>query len=183
MSPMARRPLRMEHALLGFLYRRPNHGYGIFQELSDPQGLGLVWRLKQSRLYALLNKLQEAGYVTATIEHQEARPPRKVYSLTPEGTEAFMAWLQTPVDHGRRLRLEFLAKLYFARRQGKSKAIDLIEAQRSTCREWLAEQRRRARTAQEQPYDWLVHQFRVGQIEAMLDWLDTCARRIQESQS
>ncbi len=24
------------------------------------------------------------------------------------------------------------------------------------------------------PYDWLVHEFRVGQMQAILAWLDTC---------
>ena len=72
-------PLTTEHALLGFLRRRPMYGYEIHQQLTHPTGLGLVWRLKQSQLYALLAKLEEAGYVTTTIEPQETRPPRKIF--------------------------------------------------------------------------------------------------------
>ena len=44
MSPMIRQPLTIEYALLGFLRQQPRHGYEIYQQLSDPTGLGLVWR-------------------------------------------------------------------------------------------------------------------------------------------
>ena len=181
MSPMVRQPFTMEHALLGFLREEPEHGYAIYQRLSDPAGLGLVWRIKQSQLYSLLAKLEEAGYASATIEPQGSRPPRKVYSLTSSGRQAFQEWLHSPVQHGRHLRLEFLAKFYFARRESQNVAAQLIERQRQTRRQWLEQQQERARNARDQPYDWLVHQFRTGQIKAMLEWLDVCAQIDDES--
>ncbi len=179
MSPMVRQPLTIEYALLGFLRQQPRHGYEIYQQLSDPTGLGLVWRLKQSRLYGLLAKLEEEGYLTTTLKLQETRPPRKIFELTDGGREAFLAWVERPVEHGRRLRLDFLAKLYFARQEGPDKAQRLIEQQRAACQSWLAEQQEQAKGLQHtQPYDWLVHQFRVNQIQAMLDWLDTCQQTL-----
>lgn len=178
MSPMSRTPLTIEHALLGFVRQTPRHGYDIYQALSDPAGLGLVWRLKQSQLYALLGKLEDRGYLESTLEPQEARPPRKVFHLTPDGVVALRRWVSTPVDHGRSLRLEFLAKLYFARQEGEETAVALIAAQKEACRRWLAAQREQADAARERPYDWLVHQFRLGQIEAMLTWLETCAESV-----
>lgn len=178
MSPMIQTPLTIEHALLGFVRQTPRHGYDIFQALSDPAGLGLVWRLKQSRLYALLGKLEDHGYLESTLEPQQARPPRKVFHLTPAGEAALRRWVTTPVDHGRQLRLEFLAKLYFARQEGEATAVALIAAQKEACRRWLAEQQKQAAAARARPYDWLVHQFRLGQMEAMLDWLETCAESV-----
>jgi DNA-binding PadR family transcriptional regulator len=179
MSPMVRQPLTIEYALLGFLRQQPRHGYEIYQHLSDPTGLGLVWRLKQSRLYGLLAKLEEEGYLVTTLEPQETRPTRKIFELTGQGREAFLAWVERPVEHGRRLRLDFLAKLYFARREGPAVAQRLIEQQRTACHSWLAEQQEQAEGLQDtQPYDWLVHQFRVNQIQAMLDWLDVCQQTL-----
>ncbi|MEW5960228.1 MAG: PadR family transcriptional regulator [Chloroflexota bacterium] len=176
---MVRQPLTTEYALLGFLRRRPMYGYEIHQQLADPTGLGLVWRLKQSRLYALLGKLEEHGLVTTTLEPQESRPPRKVFELTDQGRDAFLSWVEQPVEHGRRLRLDFLAKLYFAQQEGAAITQKLIEQQRQTCLSWLAEQQDQAEAlAETQPYDWLVHQFRVSQIQAMLDWLDTCQKTL-----
>ncbi len=175
MSPMVSSPLTTEHALLGFLYKNPTHGYDIHQRLSDPAGLGLVWHVKQNQLYALLGKLERKGFVTTQLEPQDNRPPRKIFNLTAAGQEAFLAWIGQPVEHGRKLRLDFLAKLYFAQRQGPTITEYLIEQQRLACRDWLAgEQTKAAELKDTNPYDWLVHEFRVGQMQAILTWLDTC---------
>jgi len=175
MSPMVSSPLTTEHALLGFLYQEPTHGYEIHRRLSDPEGLGLVWNLKQNQLYALLGKLERQGYVITELELQDNRPPRKIFQLTDAGREAFLTWVRSPVQHGRKLRLDFLAKLYFARREGEEATRKLIEQQRVACRDWLAQEQTQAEHLRDsRPYDWLVHKFRMGQIQAMLTWLDTC---------
>jgi PadR family transcriptional regulator AphA len=177
MSPMVPLPLTIEHALLGYLNQRPMHGYEISQHLANSEGLGAVWRLKQSQLYALLSKLEEKGYITATIEPQDARPPRKVYHLTEEGKITFMKWIQSPVLHGRQIRLDFLAKLYFARRVDISLAKALIERQREVCYGWLDELHSSdplLPSEGDSSYEWLVNQYREGQVQATLKWLDLC---------
>lgn len=176
---MTRSPLTIEHALLGFLFQQPMHGYEIHQHLSQAEGLGLVWRLKQSQLYALLTKLEEADYITATLEPQDARPPRKIFQLTQAGQEAFLKWMQSPVPQGRKLRLEFMTKLYFAHQLGPEVTATLIERQRDVCRDWLADLQAQAqKLPAERPFDRLVYHFRIGQIEAMLTWLDICAQSV-----
>src|SRR5690242_18868036 len=100
----------MEHALLGLVRSRPMHAYEMYQQLMrapDGQALGRVWRLKQSHLYALLAKLEAAGYIAATTEPQGTRPPRRMLRLAPAGETAFAEWVVTPVRHGRDFRLEF----------------------------------------------------------------------------
>ena len=99
---MPRSHLTLEYALLGFLYQQPMHGYEIHQKLLTDNGLGLVWQLKQSQLYALLEKLEQRNLITATLQPQDARPPRKVLALTPAGQKAFEDWLQVPVPRGRK---------------------------------------------------------------------------------
>lgn len=166
----------IELALLGFLRQKPLHGYAIHHRLSDAAGLGPVWQIKLSQLYALLGKLEDAGYISATTELQENKPPRKIFHLTGDGRDAYLAWVQRPVDHGRALRLEFLVKLYFARREGEDAAVHLLAAQRAKCHEWLAAEQEMIHcdVANGRQYSRLVHQFRVGQVQAMLDWLDLC---------
>lgn len=179
MSPMIKQPLTIEHALLGFLRQQPMHAYEIHQTLTRNEALGLVWHIKQSLVYVMLERLEAEGYITAALEPQGSRPPRKLLHLTPAGRAAFDHWQAAPVAHGRDFRLEFLAKLYFARQQGSDHAARLIAAQQAACRGWLADLRAQsdARSA-EQDYDWLVLQFRAGQIEAILGWLDICATTV-----
>lgn len=180
MSPMTSHPLTIEYALMGFMRERPMHGYEIHQRLSEHSGMGLVWRVKQSRMYSLLDRLEREGYITATLEQQEARPPRKLFELTESGKSAFMEWVQAPVENGRKLRLEFMAKLYFARLEGAETAGRLIDRQVEVCREWLREQQEYQKERGEHPYDWLVVQFRIGQIEAMVSWLETCRHALYD---
>jgi DNA-binding PadR family transcriptional regulator len=169
-----RNPLSIEWSLLGFLAEQPLHGYEIHQRLSQAAELGLVWHLKQSRLYALLARLEERGYVDHTMELQDARPPRKMYSLTPVGKAALDAWLHAPVEHGRDFRLEFLAKLYFAQREGEGVLRALFAGQRGLCQDWLALQQAALETQEPDTFEWLVYRFRLGQVQAILEWLDVC---------
>jgi DNA-binding PadR family transcriptional regulator len=173
---MIKLPLTIEHALLGFLRQQPMHAYEIHQTLLRAEALGLVWHLKQSPVYVMLERLEEAGYVTPSLEPQGSRPPRKLLHLTVAGQQAFEQWQAAPVAHGRDFRLEFLAKLYFASQGEPAAAGALIADQQATCRGWLLDLRAQANELSEpRDYDWLVIQFRIGQIEAILSWLDICA--------
>lgn len=171
MSPMIRRPPGLELALLGYLHQGPVHGYQLHQLVNDPNGLGPIWRLKQSQLYALLSKLEQAGYIRGEVEPQEAaRPPRRMYSLTTNGKAAFQSWLRSPVNAHHQMRQEFMAKLYFARLEGKKQVQDLINAQRAACQKWL--EAISAEKAEPASFKWFLRQYRTGQIKADLTWLE-----------
>jgi DNA-binding PadR family transcriptional regulator len=171
--------LMIEHALLGFVYDSPLHGYEIYRRLSDPAGLWQVWRLKQSQLYALLTKLEEKGYLTATLQSQEGRPPRKIYALHEAGRVAFCDWLATPVAHGRQMRIEFLAKLYFAHRQEPLLVLHLIEHQIDACQRWLGTFQPPSKAMSEPDFfGYAVQQFRYNQVESFLAWLAACRQEL-----
>lgn len=171
--------LTIEHALLGYLRRSPMHGYEIYQHMSDPNGLGLVWVVKQSRLYALLAGLEKEGYIEAVLEPQESRPPRKVFHLTESGEKVFLNWVQSPVPHGRQIRLDFLVKVYFAQQEGPETVARLLQRQRLTCESWSARLQESAGSLEnEQAYTALVYEFRRQQIRAILDWLAACEQRL-----
>lgn len=180
----------IELALLGYVYAHPAHGYEIYQQLAAPGGLWQVWRLKQSQLYALLAKLDEAGLLEATLEPQEARPPRKMYRLTAAGRAAFQAWLGSPVNRGRQMRIEFLAKLYFAHRLEPQLVPDLLERQRTACVRWLAE----LASAELEPgapeaegeldfFAQAVHEFRRTQVQSFLTWLEQCRLALEKTKA
>jgi DNA-binding PadR family transcriptional regulator len=176
MSPMIKQPLTIEHALLGFLRQQPMHAYEIHQTLTRNEALGLVWHLKQGLVYVMLERLEAEGYATTSLEPRGSRPPRKLLHLTPSGRAAFAHWLVAPVAHGRDFRLEFLAKLYFASQDDPASAATLIATQQAACRDWLTDLRAQADALRDtRDYDWLVLQFRIGQIDAILAWLDICA--------
>lgn len=167
------------HVLLGFVYERPSHGYEIYRQLAAPDGLWQVWRIKQSQLYALLSKLEEASYLTATLQGQDARPPRKIYALTENGRNVYQKWLTTPVLHGRQMRLEFLAKLYFAERQDRTVAHQLLKHQTETCQQWLTNLKAQTNSPPDTGFfAYAVREFRINQTESFLTWLAACRQAL-----
>lgn len=179
---MVRLPLTTELALLGFLHEQPMYGYEIHQRMSDPAGLGQVWQVKQSQLYALMGKLEEEGYLSTELQPQESRPPRKVFHLTPLGTQVFLEWLNSPVEHGRDMRLDFLVKLYFAQKEGVNAVVELVQKQREVVLSWLNYQDEHAAPEQVPPtYEWYVREFRGEQNRSFLAWLDRCRQELESS--
>jgi PadR family transcriptional regulator, regulatory protein AphA len=177
MSRLSRSSLSTEIALLGLLRARPMHGYEIYQQLSAPTGLGLIWRVKQPQLYALIERFEAAGYVVPTLAPQEKAPPRKVLSLTAKGNEVYEGWVRSPVPSARAMRIDFLAKLYLAQQEKPEVQRSLIDAQRQTCQVWLARMKQQAMDAVTS-FDTAVWQFRIEQVEALLQWLDDYAGTI-----
>ena len=51
----------LEIALLGFLFEKAKHGYELYKEISDPVGIGGVWRVKIGKMYSMLKKLESRG--------------------------------------------------------------------------------------------------------------------------
>ena len=134
-------------------------------------------------LYHHLKKLARAGWVEATVEARGARPPRRVYRLTGAGRAELGRWLGAPVARTREIRLEFLVKLYFARRLDPDRAARLLAEQRETCRrleESLARQLARLDAGdmgepsdpEARTFTRLVLELRLAQTRAAAAWLE-----------
>jgi PadR family transcriptional regulator, regulatory protein AphA len=168
-----------EHAILGLLLLDDGagHGYDLARHFGEGQPLGGVLRLEPGMLYHHLKKLARAGWATSTVEPQGARPPRQIYRITEAGRSELLRWLREPVAHTREIRLEFLVKLYFARRLDPVAATRLIAGQRETCER--LEQSLASRLAKvdaadpgdEQAFVRLVLELRLAQTRAAIDWL------------
>jgi hypothetical protein len=71
--------------------------------------------------------------------------------------------------------LEFLAKLALVVEEGEQAVTRLLGLQRDATRARLAELERAVdAVAPDRPFERLVLQFRVTQLEAILSWLVTC---------
>lgn len=78
--------------LLGILMAQSQHGYQINEFIE--KNLGRVTDMKKSTAYATLDRLSDAGYVKMHAEQEGNRPVRKVYAITPQGTEHFFELLR-----------------------------------------------------------------------------------------
>lgn len=168
-------PNILSFVLLGLVRSQPMYGYEMHHELEQQTALGLIWHVKQPHLYALLSKLEDEGLLWGESESHGTRPPRRILRVTPRGAAAFDHWLATPVRYGRDFRQEFLAQLYFAQRAGDDALAHLIARQAEACmtrRDALRADL--ARLPADRPFDRLVYDFRLRQMETILEWLKIC---------
>ncbi|MGO9120158.1 MAG: PadR family transcriptional regulator [Desulfomonilaceae bacterium] len=167
--PYDRQPRnRSDFPVLGVLYHGPSHGYELCRELN--QRLGEVWGLRTSHIYAVLAGLEKDGLVRHDRVDQGTRPAKKVFAITDEGRLVFLEWLASPVMNVRDLRLEFLAKLHFARFDSPRAVADLIAGQLSVCcssQKSLKDKRALCKTETESA----ALDFRLAMLEASEAWL------------
>lgn len=89
-------PTTLGYALLGLLARGDRSGYDLAQGLKKP--VGFFWYAQHSQIYPELARLEAASLIHHTRVEQSDRPDKKVYHLTPSGTEALRTWLEAPTE-------------------------------------------------------------------------------------
>lgn len=162
-----------EYALMGTLMSGPMHGYEILRFFDNE--LGSTWHISTSQLYVLLKKLEKEGLLHSSVELQETRPSKRIFSLTPEGERAFLGWLRSPTEHARDLRIEFLTKLFFMEKLSIGGGSELIDAQIEVMeglRRSVADQEK----SEQDPFKKLVYGFKKTTIETWSQWLSSRAK-------
>jgi len=169
----------LEYILLGLIQEQPAHGYALYDRLRNTPELSLIWQVKRSKLYYLLDKLESEGLLSVSVSSQGPYPDRKVYQLTSRGKKALESWLNSPVMSSRYIRLAFLSKLYFLLGENEEGAAELIDQQVKICQGWLQNLQRQQQSLEKDDFiNSQVFLFRIGQINAMLEWLENCREQI-----
>ena len=165
----------LEYILLGLIREEPAHGYALYEKLRSTAELSLIWQVKRSKLYYLLEKSETEGYLTSRTSSQGAYPDRKVYKITQRGLEVLEEWLHTPVKSSRYVRLAFLSQLYFLIREDNKSSEDLLDNQLEICAGWLENLQKQHHSLDSEDFiNAQVFLFRIGQIQAMIEWLKNC---------
>lgn len=159
-----------EPALLGFLQEGPLHGYDLHRQLTAQ--LGPLWHLGMSQMYAVLKDYKARGWIKTVVEPQAGRPARQMLRLTPQGKRAFDAWMAQTARGLREFRVDFFARLYFARAAGRP-ALRAFLAQQITATRRECETLARATDTVE--FADTVRSFRLAQLRAILEWLEAYA--------
>ena len=148
--------------------------YDLYRQLTDSEELKTVWTFRQSRLYAVLDKIEKNGLITTHIDNETSLPVRKICTLTEEGKRTFEVWLHSPVSHIKEIRSDFLGKLYFLNQRPRSERDQVITDQVRCCKDWqkTAEQKL---TQHPDPDEYLhmVYSFRIEFIRSSIRWLET----------
>jgi PadR family transcriptional regulator AphA len=166
--------LSPEHILLGLLCQEPMHGYALHQRLC--QQLSYAWRISLTQTYNILKRLEQEGCLRGEMEEPSNAPPRRRFHVTPLGEARFAQWLETPgPSNVRAIRIEFLSRLYFARKKSDRLARKLILSQ-------IRHGRQRAQAIRSsledlpanRVFDRLALSLRLRQLESTVEWLQEC---------
>lgn len=163
-----------DETILGLLAAQPQHGYQLLEHFRDPATLGMVWNLSTSQLYAVLKRLERKGWIAGCEVVSENAPPRVEYTLTSNGHAQLQAWLDEPHPSAsiRRVRVEFLSRLYIARLLNLP-TIAIVSRQKSACQTEL--KRILDQRAQTQPgIGYLTLELIITQLNGVLQWIDRC---------
>jgi PadR family transcriptional regulator AphA len=162
-----------EMGVLGFLKNNPMHGYAIHNQIMKLSSVGLVWNIKQGRLYQMLGNLEENGCVQSRDISQKNRPTRRPYEITEKGLDIFNQWKMRPIKRGRDFRIIFFLKLFFVMEGGNKESMQLLDLQLSECKKWIL-QREKSKNELEDTFPYLVDNFRTSQIKHYIKWLNWC---------
>ena len=162
----------MDYMLLGIIGQQPTHAYDLYRQLTGSEELKTLWTFRQSRLYAVLDKIERNGLITTRIDQEPALPVRKICTLTEEGRSTFETWLHRPVEHMNEIRSDFLGKLYFLKDRPESEREAVISAQIHQCEVWQ-ERIEKQLEKHSDPADYLhiIFSFRSEFIKSTLSWL------------
>jgi DNA-binding PadR family transcriptional regulator len=167
-----------EFAILGALLTLGAvHGYKLTPFLQE--NLFGICFLGKSQIYALLSRLESEGLVCHETEQHGNFPTRKVFSLTPEGTEIFESWLLEPVHHIRDFRMVLFIKLFFAGRRSNRDKLELLKAQLKVCE--VKEQRLQA-LMRSAPNDLFKQatDYRITVVRNACSWLKSAIQHCED---
>ncbi len=170
MCPRPALPLRFEYIILGLIRRQPAHGYELLQDWNQPNHIGMIWQVKSGLLYAALDKLNQLGFLEASLVSGQAAPLKKKYHITPAGEQVFLEWLGTPVAAVRDFRQDFLSRLFFAPDVDPGFMADLISRQKSICQGWVNSLESQCKNSA--GFEQQVLVFRIHQARSILEWLE-----------
>lgn len=115
--------------VLALVAEGPTHGWPIVRTLRGDGPVGRVWTVPRPVVYRSLATLTSGGYIEEYDEDTRSQgPQRTIVRVTRSGRAAVRRWFDTPVEHVRDVRTEFLVKLALLDRAGRSTR-SLVERQ------------------------------------------------------
>lgn len=78
----------VEYCVLSLLVDEPVYGFDLVRRLGEVGGMVI----SEGTIYPLLSRLRREGRVSTTWAESESGPPRRYYSLTPDGRAALAAF-------------------------------------------------------------------------------------------
>ena len=167
-----------EYAVLGLLTFGERSGYEL-DKLAQ-RSIGYFWRPAKSKIYAILPRLVERGFATASPVAQARRPDKQLYRVTPHGKRALRAWLDSREPISGVARDGLLLKLFFGANADFDALRDQVAERKRLAEQRLAELEEIDRTIDTDedffPYLTLLHG--LEDARSTIAWADRALREL-----
>jgi len=131
------------YVILGLLTFREMSGYDL-KQLINKSITHFYWSPAKSQIYGELRRLESHGLVTMREVPQTLRPDKRLYQITPQGTEAMLKWLGTSGVEPDSYKSALLLKVFFGHMLSQDTTIELLEERRKQIASDLAGCEKRA---------------------------------------
>lgn len=156
---------------LGALMHSEASGYEI-RKLFEGGPFSAVYDVSFGSIYPALTVLLDREWATCSVEEQDGRPDKKVYSITPAGRAAFLDALATAPAPDK-MRSEMLFILSFGDHLPRSSVLDLVDRYIGDYEERLSAIDDRCDDSGLPPVRRFVHNFGITMYETALEYLRT----------
>jgi DNA-binding PadR family transcriptional regulator len=166
-------------AVLGLIALAPRTGYDI-KRIVD-KSIRHFWAASYGQIYPELKRLEAEGWIVGDDAPRGGRS-RRVYRITPAGSEALHGWL-----FGRDTRIEMrdesLLRLFFSDTLPREHALGLLAGRREGYRQMLAYlEGLEDGTGPDPPFVDLVYRWGLDYCRWGIDWCDEQERRLREDE-
>jgi DNA-binding PadR family transcriptional regulator len=167
-------------------------GYDL-KQLINKSITHFYWSPAKSQIYGELRRLESHGLVTMREVPQTLRPDKRLYQITPEGTEAMLQWLRSSGVEPDSYKSALLLKMFFGHMLSHDVTLGLLEERRkqiaqelTMCEKRAAELREKVQGSEaddETFFPLLTLQRSITLCQADLAWLDTAIEQLRQRQA
>jgi DNA-binding PadR family transcriptional regulator len=180
------------YVILGLLTFREMSGYDL-KQLINRSITHFYWSPAKSQIYGELRRLESHGLVTMREVPQTLRPDKRLYQITPEGTEAMYQWLRSSGLEPDSYKSALLLKVFFGHMLSYDTTIGLLEERRKQIAQELALCERRAQELQDRTrgaeaddetfFPLLTLQRSIALFQTDLGWIDETLAQLKQRQA
>lgn len=117
----------LKYTLLGFLTYQPMTGYDLKHRMDS--STVHFWHAELSQIYTTLKSLEKENLVSSSIQTQNDRPDKRIYTITSSGINNFQRWLSDPVLELSPKKETIILKLFFAAQLDKNSLLSQLHLQ------------------------------------------------------
>ncbi|MFT7261742.1 MAG: PadR family transcriptional regulator AphA [Glaciecola sp.] len=101
--------MSLKHAIMVLLETEAGSGYDLLKRFK--QRLGFFWQASHQQIYQQLKVMHQEKLIDCTLETQQSKPDRKIYTMTETGHNELLAWLNRACKP-QKINDSLLVKLY-----------------------------------------------------------------------